>query len=216
MQEAQLYPASEPLVNVCHGYSLDEEMHQALSRFRASFFKRAYLFLQNTADAEDAVQDALLSAYKNIHQFRGDAQLSTWLNAIVSNSARMQLRKRPRQIHVSLDEPLGEEQQYSVSERLADGRPNPEDDCRNSELHARLKELLPQLPPSLRKAFQLRDLDGLLLLAKRREFWESPRGQSKARLARARAKLRRLLRRALNPKPRSPRTCTALPGTAEK
>lgn len=215
MPEAQLYPASEPLVNVCHGYSLDEEMHQALSRFRASFFKRAYLFLQNTADAEDAVQDALLSAYKNIHQFRGDAQLSTWLNAIVSNSARMQLRKRPRQIHVSLDEPLGEEQQYSVSERLADGRPNPEDDCRNSELHARLKELLPQLPPSLRKAFQLRDLDGLSTREAARILGVAE-GTVKGELARARAKLRRLLRRALNPKPRSPRTCTALPGTAEK
>src|ERR1700724_2028776 len=156
MKETQAYTQTEPMPSFCKGDNVYEEMNKALRRCRASFIRNAYRFLNNEADAEDAVQDALLSAYKHIDQFRGDAQLSTWLNAIVSNSARMQLRKRPRQIHVSLDEPLGEEQQYSVSERLADGRPNPEDDCRNSELHARLKELLPQLPPSLRKAFQLR------------------------------------------------------------
>jgi RNA polymerase sigma-70 factor, ECF subfamily len=131
-------------------------MNRAVSCNRASFLRSAYRFQKNAADGEDAVQDALLSAYKHIDQFRGEAQMSTWLVAIVSNSARMQLRKRPRHIRVSLDEPFGKERKLSMSELLADCRLSPEDGCQNSELRARLEELVTQLLPPLRKAFQLR------------------------------------------------------------
>src|SRR3984893_6535334 len=103
------------------------EMQDVLSRYLPSFYRRAYRYLGNAADAEDAVQDALLSAYKHLDQFKGEAQMSTWLTAIVTNSARMAVHSRPRQIHVSLDEKLTEEQESPVSERLADGRPRPED-----------------------------------------------------------------------------------------
>jgi RNA polymerase sigma-70 factor, ECF subfamily len=207
VQEAQVYTGIQPPFNVGDGQSADEEMNRAVSRSRASFLRSAYRFLKNAADAEDAVQDALLSAYKHIDQFRGEAQISTWLTAIVSNSARMQLRKRPRHIHVSLDEPIGEEQKLSVSELLADCRPSPEDDCQSSELRARLKELATQLSPPLRKAFELRDLDGLTTSEAARVLG-LPIGTLKTQLARARAKLRRLLLRAGGPQRRACRTCT--------
>src|SRR5579862_2588810 len=116
VQEAQPYTRNKSSFNIPNGDGAHEEMNKALSRCRASFFRSAYRFLENTADAEDAVQDALLSAYKHIDQFRGEAQMSTWLTAIVANCARMQLRKRPRNIHVSLDEPIGEEQELPMSE----------------------------------------------------------------------------------------------------
>jgi DNA-directed RNA polymerase specialized sigma24 family protein len=77
------------------------------SRYLPLLYKTAHRYLGNAADAEDAVQDALLSAHKHMDQFRGQAQVSTWLVAIVSNCARMQLRRRPRQIHGSLDERFG-------------------------------------------------------------------------------------------------------------
>src|SRR5438445_13446561 len=110
------------------------EMQDVLSRYLPSFYRRAYRYLGNAADAEDAVQDALLSAFKHLDQFKGQAQMSTWLTAIVANSARMQLRRRPRQIHLSLDERFGEEQEYSLSEQLAYWRPSPEDKYQRSEL----------------------------------------------------------------------------------
>jgi RNA polymerase sigma factor (sigma-70 family) len=122
VQEAQPYTGTRPSFNISNGEGAHEEMNKALSRCRASFFRSAHRFLENTADAEDAVQDALLSAYKHIDQFRGEAQMSTWLTAIVANCARMQLRKRPRNIHVSLDEPIGEGQEFPMSELLADCR----------------------------------------------------------------------------------------------
>jgi hypothetical protein len=83
VQEAQPYTGKEPSFNIPSGSSVHEEMNKALFRRRASFCRIAYRFLENTADAEDAVQDALLSAYQHIDQFRGEAQMSTWLTAIV-------------------------------------------------------------------------------------------------------------------------------------
>lgn len=194
MQEAQEYIQGEPPLNVCNPNSVDDELNRTFLRWRASFFKSAYRFLDNSADAEDAVQDALLSAYRHIHQFRGEAQMSTWLTAIVSNSARMQLRRRPRQPHVSLDEPIGGEQEYTLSDQLADLRLSPEDECRHSELRTRLTNLATRLSPPLRRAFQLRDLDGLST-SEAAHILGVAEGTVKAQLARARAKLRRLMER---------------------
>jgi RNA polymerase sigma-70 factor, ECF subfamily len=76
------------------------------------------------------VQDALLAAYTHMDQFRGRSQMSTWLSAIVHNCARMQLRKRARRVHLPLEEQNAEAYELSVSERLADQRPGPEEECR--------------------------------------------------------------------------------------
>ena len=68
------------------------EVLSVVSHCLPSLYRYAYRLLGNTTDAEDAVQDALLAAYKHLNQFRGDAQLSTWLTTIVINCARMHLR----------------------------------------------------------------------------------------------------------------------------
>src|ERR1700730_7968816 len=123
-----------------------QEMQDVLSRYRPAFYRKAYQILSNAADAEDAVQDAILSAYKNLDQFKGEAQMSTWLTSIVINCARMRLRKRLRQTPVSLDERFeGQEQEYCLSELLADGSPSPEDKCRESELHRHVTHFLAEL-----------------------------------------------------------------------
>src|SRR6202166_1280645 len=98
-----------------------QELDSVVSRYLPMFYKRAFRFLGNGPDAEDAVQNALLSAYKHLGQFRGQAQLSTWLTTIVTNAARMQLRRR-RDSYLSLDEEQGEEG-LTFSDRLADSKP---------------------------------------------------------------------------------------------
>jgi RNA polymerase sigma-70 factor, ECF subfamily len=215
VQEAQTQTGDLSRPNVCNSDSVEDAMNQAFSRCRASFVRSAYRFLNNAADAEDAVQDALLLAYKHIGQFRGQAQMSTWLTAIVSNSARMQLRKRPRQIHMSLDEPIGEEQGHTMSEQLSDCRPSPEDECQSSEFRARMEELAAQLSPPLRKAFQLRDLDGLTT-SEAAHILGVADGTVKAQLARARVKVRRLMRRASGSQRHARRIYTTLPSMSEK
>jgi RNA polymerase sigma-70 factor (ECF subfamily) len=192
----------EPQMDFSLGENGIREMQDVLSRYLPRFYRSAYRQLGNAADAEDTVQDAMLAAYVHLDQFKGEAQMSTWLTTIVTNCARMQLRKRLRQPHVSLDEPCGEDQEHCLSDRLADFRLSPEDECRNSELRGRLLKSVAQLSPSLRRAFELRDLDGHSV----REVAHTlglAEGTVKAQLSRARAKLTRLIRRALRPETRS-------------
>jgi len=174
------------------------KLQDVLSLRGPSFHRCAFRLLGNVADAEDAVQEALLAAYKHINQFRGQSQISTWLTTIVRNSALMQLRRRPRQIHFPLDTEVGEEQQRFLWETLADGRPSPEEECRNSELTLRLRKCTALLSPTLRRTFQLRVVEGFSILETAR-ILGLPRGTVKAQLARARAKLSRHMRPVLSP-----------------
>lgn len=179
---------------ICRG-ERQREMEVTLSRYWPSFYRSAFRHLGNVADAEDAVQDALLSAYKHLSQFKGHAQISTWLTAIVINSARMQLRRRPRQPQVSLDE-HNPEQGSALSDLLPAPGPSPEAECCKSELAGHVVQLAQQLSPTLRAAFQLRELNGLSI-REMTHILGVAEGTVKARLARARAKLRQLMRKRL-------------------
>jgi RNA polymerase sigma-70 factor (ECF subfamily) len=192
-----------------------QEMEDALSRYQTALYRKAYHNLRNEFDAEDAVQDALLSAYKNLDQFKGQAQISTWLTAIVINCARMHLRRRPRQTVLSLDERFGEDEQFCLSDILADATPSPEAKCRESELHRQLMQCVAQLSPSLRKAFELRDLEELTT-REAAHILGVPEGTVKARVSRARARLRRLMSRTLDRRMRPKHTCKALTSNSNK
>ena len=173
---------------VCRGVFGEraEELDRVVSRHLPMLYKRAFRFLGNVPDAEDAVQDALLSAYRHLGQFRGQAQLSTWLMTIVTNAALMQLRRR-HSGYFSLDQEQGEDG-LSFSERLSDSKPNPEEVCSTVEARHRLVEGIQRLSPKLRKTLQLRDIDGLTTKEAAHAL-RVPQGTVKARLARARAKL---------------------------
>jgi RNA polymerase sigma-70 factor (ECF subfamily) len=203
----------EPQMNLAVRQSETREMEDVLARYLPRFHRTAYRQLGNAADAEDAVQDALLAAYKHLGQFKGQAQMSTWLTAIVTNSARMQLRRRPRQPHLSLDEPFVEDQEYCLADRLADSGLTPEEECRNAELRRHLLQSVAQLSAPLRRAFELRDLHGRSVKEAAKTLGLAE-GTVKAQLSRARAKLVRLMRRALRPERRSVLSRTSLPALA--
>jgi RNA polymerase sigma-70 factor, ECF subfamily len=207
MQETESNIGSEQRLDGCVLEKETQELQDVLTRSMEAFYRRAYRYLGNVADAEDAVQDALLSACRHLDQFKGQSKISTWLTTIVINSALTQLRRRPRQIHTSLDEQFGEEPGYSMSELLADRRPSPEDECIESELYGHLMDFVEELPPSLGKAFQLRDLDGLTT-SEAAQILGVAEVTVKAQVSRARAKLR-LKSQALGTKARSTLTCTA-------
>lgn len=169
------------------------EFQNVVSEYLPFFYRRAYRYVGNPHDAEDAVQDALLSAYKHLDQFKEEAKMTTWLTSIVTNSALTQLRKRRRQPHVFLDEKLGEEQDHPVADRLADSRPSPEGECIRLELHEHLMQFVGELSPSLRMAIQLRDLEGLTT-SEAAVILGVPEGTLKARVSRGRTKLKRRMR----------------------
>src|ERR1700733_582203 len=184
MMEAAARTQNDQCLEMGDGQSADRKLQNVLSLRLPSFYRCAFRLLGNAADAEDAVQEALLAAYKHINQFKGQSQMATWLTTIVRNCALMQLRKRPRQIQLPLDEQIGEAERYFISERLADTRPSPEDECRDSELAALLRKCAALLSPRLRRTFQLRVLDGLSICETAR-ILGVPNGTVKARLARA-------------------------------
>src|ERR1700690_1235249 len=194
---------SDRCLSVSDHQSAVLEMKEVLSRRLPSFYWCALRLLGNAADAEDAVQEALLAAYRHIDQFRGQSQMATWLTTIVRNCALMKLRKRSRQVHLSLDEQTGGEEKYFLWERLGDTRPSPEEECRNVELLARVQECVVRLSPVLRRTLQLRVLMGFSIFETARVLG-LPNGTVKAQLARARAKIARHMRPVLAPRSRSP------------
>ena len=164
-------------------------LEDAVSRYLPTLYRMAYRYVGDPQDAEDAVQDALLSAYKHLGQFKGAAKMTTWLTSIVTNSALTKLRRRPRRPHFSLDERLADEEGYFLSDTLADSRPSPESECIKSEMHRNLMESVMELSPLLREAVQLHDLDGLPT-KEVASILGVPDGTVKARVSRARSKLK--------------------------
>ena len=169
------------------------EFEGVLSRNSPGFQRVAMRWLRNPEDAEDAVQDAMLSAFKHIARFEGRAQMRTWVIAIVINAARAQLRRRLRHTFLPLDQPAQDGQQ-TIADLVADHRPTPEETLEECELRKVVIKLTGSLPPSQRMAMQLRQMDDGLSVREAAEVLGLPVGTLKAQLARGRARLRQQLR----------------------
>jgi RNA polymerase sigma-70 factor, ECF subfamily len=169
------------------------EFEAVLSRNLPSFQRLAMRRLRNAEDAEDAVQDAMLSAFKHIARFEGRAQMSTWVMAIVINAVRAQLRRRLRHTILSLDQPA-RDGQLTISDLVADQRPTPEQTLEECERLKLVAKLTLSLPPSQRMAMQLRQRDDGLSTKEAAEVLGVPVGTLKAQLARGRVTLRQQLR----------------------
>jgi len=168
------------------------EFEGVLSHNLPRFRQMAMRHLHNPEDAEDAVQDALLSAFKNLARFEGRARMSSWLMAIVINSARIQLRRRrPRHQILSLDQEL-QVRHWTLLELLADPKPTAEQSLERFELSELVVQLAQSLPLSQWTALQVRHKDGLSL-KQAAEVLGVPVGTLKAQLSRGRRRLARLL-----------------------
>ena len=203
--QAHIEAEQNPAVNV-----RDRELGEfqdAVARQLPWLYRRAYRYVGDPHDAEDAIQDALLSAYKHLDQFKGEAKMTTWLTTIVTNCAVTQLRRRPRVSQVSLDEQLFKDQDHSMSDRLADARPSAEDNCISTELHEHIMRFLMELSPALRRTVQLRDLDGLTTSEVGR-ILGIPDGTVKTRISRARTRLKELMRGMLKGEDHADELCS--------
>jgi RNA polymerase sigma-70 factor (ECF subfamily) len=187
MAATALQLSPEPIAVECY-QSRVQELTDVITHHSARFRRIALGHLSNVADAEDAVQDALLSALTHVHQFRGQAKMSTWLTTIVINSARMKLRRRLRSVQLALDETDGQ-QDLPLENTVSDMRPGPEEAYHERESAETLAQATSRLSPTLRTTFQLRDIDGLSI-RETADLLGVPTGTVKARLARARLRLR--------------------------
>lgn len=167
------------------GGTLDEQFTDLVEQYSDLAYSVAFRMLRNVEDAEDAVQEAYISAYKALPRFKGQSKLSTWLYRIVVNTCLMKIRKeKSRAKYLSetgFDEAV-----------VVDWRTGPEDTAVNSELRSHLEEGLEQLEPNLRAAVVLRDVQGLTT-EEAAEALNITVASLKSRLHRARVLLRKYL-----------------------
>lgn len=202
MPNTDAYVADEGSLQIPSREETAQAFGHVLSSRLASFYRSAHRVLGNVADAEDAVQDALLAAFTHLDQFKGQSEMSTWMTAIVHNCALLQLRSRRNYIHVSIDEPVGGPDTVSLADQLPDRGPTPEDECQHFELSAYLTRFYGKLSPTLRRTFRLRDIEGFSI-RETAQILKIPRGTVKAQSARARRKVKELMQRALRPRSRA-------------
>lgn len=150
----------------------------------------------NPEEASDALQDALISAYRRADTFRGDSAVTTWLHRIVVNASLDRLRRRSVRTWVPLpDEGAGESPASLVDDsRLADPRAAAE----TSETIREVRAALDTLPPDQRAAIVLVDLEGWSVEEAAKAL-DCPAGTVKSRCFRGRAKLAERLAHLRNP-----------------
>jgi len=123
-----------------------------VEKFGDFVYNVAYRVMGNQADAEDAAQEAFISAYRNYHKFRGDSSVSNWLYRNAVNASLMKLRKDRRKEYLT--------QTGYDDTRLTNWTEGPEAAAINSELKKKLQDGLGLLPPQLRAVVVLRDVQG--------------------------------------------------------
>ena len=164
--------------------------------FRSScshLYQTAFRILSNPHDAEDAVQDSLLCAFRNLNQFHGRARFSTWLHRIAINSSLMLLRKRKRRLEFPLEPVFRSREQVSPGIDPLSGDPNPEEQCARVEERKILLEALLKLPGLFRTAIELCDLEGLPTKDAAQKL-DIPVSTMKTRLCRSRRALKAAIR----------------------
>jgi RNA polymerase sigma-70 factor (ECF subfamily) len=172
-----------------------QAINNLFHRHRESLFQSARRIMGNAEDAEDALQDGLLSAFRNVKRFEGRSKFSTWLTRIVINAALMRRRGMSTRIAKAAIE-LPDSSESSFMERLASNGPNPEQLFGRQEIHAAIKDRLDELAPILRTVFILRIVHECTT-KEAAEILDVSANTVKARLWRARCELARRVSRNL-------------------
>jgi RNA polymerase sigma-70 factor (ECF subfamily) len=168
-----------------------EKFYELIRPFERRVYAAALAILRNQADAEEVAQEAMLKAFANLGQFRGEARFSTWLIQITVNEARMRRRKE----HTDVMEPIGEiedaEGMYAPRE-FADWHEVPSEALEKKEVRELLLQALSELGDKYREVFVLRDVQHLSIQEVSETLGISI-ASVKTRLLRARLMLRDLL-----------------------
>jgi RNA polymerase sigma-70 factor, ECF subfamily len=138
-----------------------ELFHKLIRPYERMVYLTVFSILKNEADAEDGAQEAVISAYRHLTSFRGDARFSTWLTRIAINEGRKRLRKSKSAAEDSIEEEVeGHEGDYTPAP-LTDWREIPLEALERKELREALRGAVAELPDIYRQVFTLRDLEEL-------------------------------------------------------
>jgi len=163
-----------------------EAFGELVRRHRDRLWAVALRTLGDREEAADAVQDALVSAYRAAHTFRGQSAVTTWLHRITVNACLDRARKAASRKTSPVDD-------TERLEHLLDPHESASAPAERNDLHRELLEALGTLPPDQRAALVLVDMQGYPV-AEAARMLDVPTGTVKSRCARGRARLVPLLR----------------------
>jgi RNA polymerase sigma-70 factor (ECF subfamily) len=175
-----------------------DQLQRLMRRYNQRLYRTARSILKDDAEAEDAVQEGYLLAYQAMGQFRGGAQLSTWLTRIVANEALGRLRKRNRTAElIQLSSAAG-----PITEDREDNMPDasqelPENAAARAETRKLLESKLDELPDAFRAVFVLRAVEEMTVDEVSLALG-IPAATVRTRYFRARAMLREALAREID------------------
>ena len=170
-----------------------------MRRYNRALYRTARSILRDDAEAEDALQESYLLAYRRISQFRGDARLSTWLTRIVVNEAIGRSRKTQRRAQV-LHLNGGEEQPdpESAEDNMNRAPPEqPERAAMRMQMRSLLEKKIDELPEAFRTVFILRALEEMTV-DEVAACLSIPENTVRTRFFRARGMLRESLSREID------------------
>lgn len=159
---------------------------ELVERYQDKVYRLTLRICLNPEDAQDAAQEAFLSAWRGLPRFRGEAEFSTWLYHLASNAAIDQLRRAKRSRgNLSLDD---EELPFDA----VDTSPSPQETAESRELSGAVQRAMAALSPGHRQILALREIRELQY-EEIAAILSLDLGTVKSRLSRARAALRKKL-----------------------
>jgi RNA polymerase sigma-70 factor (ECF subfamily) len=196
---AQLPSSAQDTDLVARTAAGDHQAFEALMRrHNGRLFRAARAILKDDAEAEDAVQDAYLDAYRHMADFRGDSQVGTWLVRIAVNQALMRLRKHKREsVVVSFDRPEPEDSNTSMEQLRDEKSESPMAATLRAEIRRLLERRIDELPMAFRSVFVLREVEEMSV-EETAAALGIPSATVRTRLFRARALLRQALAREMD------------------
>jgi len=135
-----------------------QEFLETAERRRPQLLRMARRLTQCNEDAEDILQEAFMKAFKALARFRGESQMSSWLGAIVQNTAHEHLRSRRGRVFLSI-EYLSKDDGDVLEINLPDSRKNPEETWESREMENILREEVSKLSFVCRRALEVCALD---------------------------------------------------------
>jgi RNA polymerase sigma-70 factor (ECF subfamily) len=119
-------------------------------------FRLAFRITRNEQDSEDAQQEALLKAYRNLGQFQGRARFTTWLSSIAINEALMSRRKQRNVLQIEYEDYVAQAEQDTTCLNWNSNLENAEQEYLRKEFGAMLTSAVAKLSPPNREVFVLR------------------------------------------------------------
>ena len=157
--------SDEALVDRARGKD-EAAFEELVSRYEDKLYRLAMRFVRNETDAQEILQDAFLSAWRNLPTFEGRAQFGSWMYRVTVNAALMLLRSRNRHPEVGVDEVEPTALNDAVAENgqmrsNSDWSQRPDDQLQSEELRKHIQTSVDSLPEGLRTVFLLRDVEEL-------------------------------------------------------